>query len=73
MLIALLMEKLRCARVDSLVYYTIGTGIGAGAIQRGEFIGGSGHTEAGHTYVSLHPHDALHASLQVFVLSIEGV
>ncbi|WP_277280890.1 fructokinase ScrK [Streptococcus hyointestinalis] len=43
--------------VDSLVYYTIGTGIGAGAIQRGEFIGGTGHTEAGHTYVAVHPQD----------------
>ena len=36
--------------VKSLVYYTIGTGIGAGAIQNGEFIGGMGHTEAGHVY-----------------------
>lgn len=46
--------------VDSLVYYTIGTGIGAGAIQRGEFVGGTGHTEAGHTYVALHPYDIEH-------------
>lgn len=43
--------------IHSLVYYTIGTGIGAGAIQNGEFIGGLGHTEAGHVYVSLHPKD----------------
>ena len=43
--------------VKSLVYYTIGTGIGAGAIQNGEFIGGMGHTEAGHVYVPLHPND----------------
>ena len=28
------------ARIENLVYYTIGTGIGAGVIQRGEFIGG---------------------------------
>ena len=27
-------------RIENLVYYTIGTGIGAGAIQRGEFVGG---------------------------------
>ena len=33
------------------------TGIGAGAIQNGEFIGGMGHTEAGHVYVPLHPND----------------
>ncbi|MBF0787911.1 MULTISPECIES: fructokinase ScrK [unclassified Streptococcus] len=43
--------------VRSLAYYTIGTGIGAGAIQNGQFIGGLGHTEAGHTYVALHPQD----------------
>ncbi|MGT2910315.1 fructokinase ScrK [Streptococcus cameli] len=43
--------------VDSLVYYTIGTGIGAGAIQRGEFVGGMGHTEAGHVFVAPHPTD----------------
>lgn len=43
--------------VENLVYYTIGTGIGAGAIQRGEFVGGAGHTEAGHVYVALHPSD----------------
>ena len=43
--------------VDSLVYYTIGTGIGAGAIQRGEFVGGAGHTEAGHVYLAPHPKD----------------
>lgn len=43
--------------VKSLVYYTIGTGIGAGAIQNVQFIGGLGHTEAGHVYVAPHPHD----------------
>ncbi|MCK3657355.1 fructokinase [Pasteurellaceae bacterium Pebbles2] len=43
--------------VNSLVYYTIGTGIGAGAIQNGEFVGGVGHTEAGHTLVALHSED----------------
>ena len=43
--------------VENLVYYTIGTGIGAGTIQRGEFVGGTGHTEACHVYVALHPSD----------------
>lgn len=50
-------EVLARPGVESLVYYTIGTGIGAGAIQHGHFIGGLGHTEAGHTYVMLHPDD----------------
>ena len=44
-------------RIENLVYYTIGTGIGAGAIQRGEFIGGAGHPEMGHYYVAKHPMD----------------
>ncbi|MCI1985027.1 MAG: ROK family protein [Lactobacillus sp.] len=35
---------------DSLVYFTIGTGIGGGAIQNGAFIGGSGHAEMGHAF-----------------------
>ena len=53
MLTHLLMVKhLFVKGVKSLVYYTIGTGIGAGAIQNGEFIGGMGHTEAGHVYVN---------------------
>lgn len=43
--------------VDSLVYYTIGTGIGAGAYQNGAFIGSIGHTEMGHTYVARHEGD----------------
>ncbi len=34
-----------------------GTGIGAGVIQRGEFIGGVGHPEMGHYYVARHPMD----------------
>ena len=50
-------ETLARKGVKSLVYYTIGTGIGAGAIQNGEFIGGLGHTEVGHVYVPLHPND----------------
>lgn len=50
-------ETLVRKNVTSLVYYTIGTGIGAGAIQNGHFIGGMGHTEAGHVYVNRHPYD----------------
>ena len=44
-------------RIENLVYYTIGTGIGAGAIQRGEFVDGTGHPEMGHYYVAKHPMD----------------
>jgi fructokinase len=37
--------------VSSLVYFTIGTGIGGGAIQDDQFIGGIGHAEMGHGFV----------------------
>lgn len=40
--------------LDSLVYYTIGTGIGAGIIVNGQVIHGLTHPEAGHMRI---PHD----------------
>ncbi|SKA14240.1 fructokinase [Pilibacter termitis] len=43
--------------INSLVYFTIGTGIGGGAIQNGQFIGGKSHTEIGHGFVKRHPED----------------
>ena len=53
-------------------YYTIGTGIGAGVIQRGEFIGGVGHPEMGHYYVAKHPMD-VEKNLTASVLSTRAV
>ena len=47
-------------KAETLVYYTIGTGIGAGVVQNGEIIGGIGHPEMGHFYVSKHPLDLEH-------------
>lgn len=44
-------------KVNNLVYYTIGTGIGAGVIQDGTFIGGQGHPEMGHVPVAVHELD----------------
>lgn len=43
--------------IDSLVYFTIGTGIGGGAIQDGTFIGGRSHGEMGHVTVKRHIED----------------
>lgn len=50
-------EQLLDPSLKSLVYFTIGTGIGAGAIQDGEFIGGISHAEMGHMFVKRHPSD----------------
>ncbi|MCR4254203.1 ROK family protein [Streptococcus uberis] len=44
--------------IKSLVYYTIGTGIGAGVIQDGKEVSGFGHLELGHIRVSKHNKDS---------------
>lgn len=43
--------------VDSCVYVTIGTGIGAGVIQTNQFVGGTTHLEIGHGFVCRHEKD----------------
>lgn len=50
-------EQLLDPALKSLVYFTIGTGIGAGAIQNGDFIGGISHAEMGHMFVKRHAKD----------------
>lgn len=44
---------------SSLVYYTIGTGVGGGAIFNGKFLGDLGHPEMGHTIVRRHQEDEI--------------
>ncbi|MBA1392734.1 ROK family protein [Lactobacillus sp. XV13L] len=44
-------------KIDSLVYYTIGTGVGGGAVLDGKILQGIGHPEMGHTFLKRHPDD----------------
>ncbi|KRN24429.1 ROK family protein [Lacticaseibacillus camelliae] len=44
-------------KIASLVYYTVGTGVGAGVVENGQFLGTLGHPEMGHVYVKRHPDD----------------
>ncbi|MBM7587512.1 fructokinase [Bacillus pakistanensis] len=44
--------------LDSCLYITVGTGIGAGAIVHGKVLQGLSHPEMGHTYVRRHPKDS---------------
>ncbi|PTM24900.1 fructokinase/branched chain amino acid--2-keto-4-methylthiobutyrate aminotransferase [Lactobacillus sp. PFC-70] len=44
-------------KIDSLVYFTIGTGVGAGAVIDGKFVGSMGHPEVGHVRLKRHPDD----------------
>jgi fructokinase len=43
--------------LDSCLYITVGTGIGAGAIVQGELLQGLSHPEMGHILVRRHPDD----------------
>lgn len=50
--------KLGAAKgLDSCIYVTIGTGIGGGAVVRGEILEGFSHPEMGHIMVKRHKHD----------------
>ncbi|WP_270333238.1 fructokinase ScrK [Ligilactobacillus acidipiscis] len=51
------MALLANERVNSLVYYTIGTGVGGGAIIAGKLLGSAGHPEMGHVLLKRHPDD----------------
>lgn len=51
------MSSLTNQNINSLVYYTVGTGVGAGAIINGHFLGSLGHPEMGHTLLKRHPDD----------------
>lgn len=43
--------------IDSAVYYTVGTGIGGGAIVKGKIVQGLSHPEMGHMSVKIHKDD----------------
>jgi len=43
--------------VENLVYYTVGTGVGGGAVNHGDFVEGASHPEMGHVPVRKHPDD----------------
>ncbi|GAW63530.1 fructokinase branched chain amino acid 2-keto-4-methylthiobutyrate aminotransferase [Ligilactobacillus acidipiscis DSM 15836] len=51
------MSLLSNEKIDSLVYYTIGTGVGGGAIVDGNLLGSTGHPEMGHVLLKRHPDD----------------
>ncbi|MTV82566.1 fructokinase ScrK [Secundilactobacillus folii] len=51
------MSTLFNEKIDALTYYTIGTGVGAGTVVDGKFIGTLGHPEMGHVRLKRHPDD----------------
>lgn len=59
--------------LNSLVYYTIGTGVGGGAIQHGRFVEGFSHPEMGHMLVVPHQADDFHGACPFHGNCLEGM
>lgn len=58
---------------SNIVYYTIGTGVGGGAVQNGEFIQGFSHPEMGHMKVVSHPEDSYSGNCPFHNNCLEGM
>lgn len=59
--------------LSSLVYYTIGTGVGGGGIQKGQFIQGFSHPEMGHQLLRRHPADTYQGNCPFHGDCLEGL
>lgn len=59
--------------LSSVVYYTIGTGVGGGALQDGRFVEGFSHPEMGHMLVVPHPDDLFEGSCPFHGNCLEGM
>ena len=59
--------------LSSAVYYTIGTGIGGGAIFDGQFVEGFSHPEMGHMLIQPHPKDSFAGGCPYHGNCLEGV
>jgi fructokinase len=59
--------------LSSIVYYTVGTGIGGGAIQNGQFIEGFSHPEMGHMLIRRHPEDSFSGTCPFHHDCLEGM
>lgn len=59
--------------LSSVVYYTIGTGVGGGALQDGIFVEGFSHPEMGHMLVRRHPDDNFEGNCPFHKDCLEGM
>ena len=59
--------------LSSLVYYTIGTGVGGGGIQNGQFVQGFSHPEMGHQLLHRHPADTYQGNCPFHGDCLEGL
>nr|WP_263314888.1 ROK family protein [Mammaliicoccus sp. Marseille-Q6498] len=59
--------------VNSAVYYTIGTGIGGGAMMNGQFVQGYSHPEMGHMSIKKHVEDTFEGNCPYHATCLEGL
>jgi len=59
--------------LDSCLYITVGTGIGAGAIVQGKLLQGLSHPEMGHILVRRHPNDSYEGKCAYHKDCLEGL
>ncbi|MGG3562677.1 ROK family protein [Neobacillus rhizosphaerae] len=59
--------------LDSCLYITVGTGIGAGAIVQGQLLQGWSHPEMGHILLRRHPNDAFQGKCPYHGDCLEGL
>lgn len=59
--------------LDSCLYITVGTGIGAGAIVQGQLLQGLSHPEMGHILVRRHPNDSYQGKCPYHHDCLEGL
>lgn len=59
--------------VDSCLYMTVGTGIGAGFVRKGEIFQGKNHSEMGHIFLQKHPEDTYAGNCPSHKNCLEGL
>ncbi|MCQ6559184.1 ROK family protein [Paenibacillus mendelii] len=59
--------------LDSCLYMTVGTGIGAGAIMKGRIVHGFAHTEMGHLLIRKHREDTFNGNCPFHTDCLEGL
>ncbi|MBS4208269.1 ROK family protein [Bacillus sp. FJAT-50079] len=59
--------------LESCLYITVGTGIGAGAVIQGKLLQGLSHPEMGHVLIRRHPEDSYKGSCPYHLDCLEGM
>ncbi|MBM7682870.1 fructokinase [Pullulanibacillus pueri] len=59
--------------LDSCLYITVGTGVGAGAVVQGQLLSGLSHPEMGHILIPRHPDDAYSGKCPYHQDCLEGL